>query len=116
MRANVGSRPADVGITLQPQASPAHATAHSYLAVDVTVTPAPALPRPDAPVNPYNHYAEQAQKVHWTATRNKFQGRHHGPTANINEANITLLPFSIDPYGSLGFFAIRLLFDPNPPR
>jgi hypothetical protein len=110
-----GSRPADVGITLQPQASPAHGNLHSCLAVDVTITPAPELPRPDAPANPHNPHAEQAQKVHWTATRNKFQGRHHGPTANMNEANTTLLPFSIDPCGSLGFFANRLLFDPKPP-
>jgi hypothetical protein len=108
-------RPADVGISLQPQASPAHTQPHTYLAIDVTITPAPELPPTNSPVNPYNHYAEQAQKVHWTATRNKFQGRRHGPTANINTSNITLLPFSIDPFGSLGFFANRLLYDPPPP-
>jgi hypothetical protein len=39
-----GSMPADVGITLQPQASPAHTTSHSCLAIDVTITPAPELP------------------------------------------------------------------------
>jgi hypothetical protein len=33
----------------------------------------------------------------------------------MNEANITLLLFSIDPCGSLGFSANRLLFDPKPP-
>ena len=29
--------------------------------------------------------------------------------------NITLIPFSIDPYGSFGYFANRLLYDPPPP-
>jgi hypothetical protein len=100
------------GITLQPQASPAHATPHSHLAVNVIITPAPESPRLDAPTNPCNPHAEQAQKVHWTATRNKFQGRHHGPTA---DTNMTLLSFSIDPRGSPGFFANRLLFNPKPP-
>jgi hypothetical protein len=110
-----GNRPADVGITLQPQASPAHSQPHTYLAIDVTITPAPPLPPPDTPVNPYNTYAAQAQKVHWNATRDKFQGRRHGPTANLNQMNITLIPFSIDPYGSFGYFANRLLYDPPPP-
>jgi hypothetical protein len=45
-----GNQPADVGITLQPQASPSHSTPHVHLATDVTITPAPALPAPDAPV------------------------------------------------------------------
>jgi hypothetical protein len=111
-----GNRPADVGIALQPQASPAHTLPHTYLAIDVTITPAPILPPSDTPVNPYNQYAEQAQKVHWTATREKFQGRRHGPTANLNQVNLTLIPFTIDPFGSLGFFANRLLYDPPPDK
>jgi hypothetical protein len=93
---------------------------HSYLATDVTIMPAPELPQHEAPVNPHNPHAKQAQRVHWTATRtsSKLQGRHHdaGPTANLNTANITLLPFSTDPYGRFGFFANRLLFEePKPP-
>jgi hypothetical protein len=111
-----GNRPADVGVTLQPQASPAHAQPHTYLAIDVTITAAPKLPLPDTPVNPYKPYAAQAQKVHWTSTRDKFHGRRHGPTANLNQQNLTLIPFSIDPYGSLGYFANRLLYDPPPDK
>jgi hypothetical protein len=64
-----GHRPADVGITLQPQASPSHQLPHTYLAIDVTITPTPRFPRHDAPPNPYNPYAVQARKVHWDSTR-----------------------------------------------
>jgi hypothetical protein len=110
-----GHRPADVGITLQPQASPAHAAPHTYMAIDVTITPPPTLPLPDTPVNPYNPYAAQARKVHMTSIRDKFQGRRHGPTENLNEVGFTLIPFTIDPYGSLGYFTNRLLYDPPPP-
>jgi hypothetical protein len=40
-----GNGPADVGIALQPQPSPAHETPHScLLAVDFAITPAPKLP------------------------------------------------------------------------
>ena len=62
-------------------------------------------------MNPYNQYAAQAQKVHMTSIRDKFQGRCHGTTANLNQVHLTLIPFSIDPYGSLGYFANRLLYD-----
>jgi hypothetical protein len=105
-----GHRPADVGITLQPQASPSHQLPHTYLAIDVTITPTPKFPRHDAPPNPYNPYAAQAQKVYWDSTCAKFQGRRHGTTANLNQVNITLIPFTIDPFGSFGYFATRLLY------
>ena len=109
-------RPAVVGITLQPQATPAHQNPHTYLAIDVTITAPPTLPNPALPPNPYNPYAEQAQKVHWDSIRSKFQGRRHGSTENINNTYLTLIPFSIDPYGSYGFFANRLLYHPLPPK
>jgi hypothetical protein len=108
-------RPADVGIFLQPQASPAHTTPHKYLAIDVTMTPAPKLPLPDTHVNPYKPYAAQAQKVHMTSIRDKFYGRRSGSTEEINKLGLTLVPFSIDLYGSLGYFANCLLYDPPPP-
>jgi hypothetical protein len=82
-----------------------------HLAIDVTITATPKFPRHDAPVNPYNLYAAQAQKVHWDSTRATFQGRKHGMTANLNQVNITLIPFTIYPFGSLGYFATRLLYD-----
>jgi hypothetical protein len=105
-----GNRPADVGITLQPQASPAHSRPHTYLALDITITPPPTMPRTDIPANPYKPHAEQAQKVHWVKIRDKFQGRKHGPTANLNDSKLTLIPFTIDPFGGLGYFAERLLY------
>jgi hypothetical protein len=40
-----------------------------------------------------------------------FQGRRHGPTAaNLNQVYITLIPFTIDPFGGFGYFATRLLY------
>jgi hypothetical protein len=84
---------------------------HTYLAIDVTITPTPKFPRHDAPPNPYNPYAAQPQKVHWDSTRAKFQGQRHGTTANLNQVNIvTLIPFTIDPFGSFGYFTTQLLY------
>ncbi len=70
------------------------------------------MPRPDVPANPHKPHAAQAQTVHWKSIRDKFQGRKHGIIANLNQAQITLIPFSIDPYGGLGYFADRLLYEP----
>jgi uncharacterized protein YfaA (DUF2138 family) len=42
--------------------------------------------------------AAQAQKVHWTssgAACDKFKGRRHGATTNLNQANLMLITFSI---------------------
>jgi hypothetical protein len=58
-----GHCPADVGITLQPQASPAHTQPHTCPAIDVTITPPPDLPLSTSTVNPCNPHAAQAQKV-----------------------------------------------------
>jgi hypothetical protein len=98
------------------QASPAHAQPHTCLAIDVTITPPPSLPLPATLVNPHNPHAVQGHRaVHWKSTRNEFQGRRHGTMANLNQAHLTLIPFSIDRHGSLGCFAICLLYDPSPP-
>jgi hypothetical protein len=68
-----GNRPSDVGVTLQPQASPAHAQPHTYLAtIDVTITAAPKLPLPDTPVNPYKPYAAQPQRFTGLALTTNF--------------------------------------------
>jgi hypothetical protein len=82
---------------------------HGRRRLETRVAP-PKFPRHDAPLNPYNPYAAQAQKVHWGSTRVKCQGQRHGTTANLNQVNITLIPFTIDPFGSFGYFATRLLY------
>jgi hypothetical protein len=103
-----GHRPADVGIILQSQALPSHQPPHTYpVLIDVTITPTPKFPCHDAPLNPYNPYAAQAQKTHWNSKCTQFQGRRHGTTANLN---LTLIPFMIDPFGSFGCFATCLLY------
>jgi hypothetical protein len=33
-----------------------------------------------------------------------FQGRRHGPTANLNQVNLTLIPFTIDHFEAWVFF------------
>jgi hypothetical protein len=107
-----GNRPADdVGITLQP--SPAHL--HTYVpAIDVTIIPLVSAVETRHPVNPYNQYAEQAQRF-TGLPREKFQGRRHGPTANLNQATSHSSLFTIDPFEAL-FFANRLLYDPPPDK
>jgi hypothetical protein len=77
-----GHRPANVGITLQPQGLPSHQPPHTYLAIDVTITPTPKFPCHDALINPYNPYAAQAQKFHWDSTRAncKAEGMEQQPT------------------------------------
>jgi hypothetical protein len=104
-----GHRLADVGITLQPQSLPSHQPPHAYLAIDVSITPTPKFPHHDAPIYPYNPYAAKTQNVHWDSTRAKFQGQRHGTTTNLNQVDITPIPFTIDPFGSFGYFATHLL-------
>jgi hypothetical protein len=70
----LGHHPVHVGITLQPQALPSRQPPHTYLALDVTITPTPKFPGHAAPPNPYNPYTAQAQQVHLDITRAKFQG------------------------------------------
>jgi hypothetical protein len=71
--------------------------------IDVTTTSAPKLPLPDTPVNLYKPYAAQAQKVYsWTSSPdpNFKDDDTEQQTANLNQVNLTLIPFSINPYGS----------------
>jgi hypothetical protein len=100
--------PTDIGIIVQPQASPSHQPPHPYLVIDVTITAMPKSPCHDATLNLYNPYAAQAQKVHWDSTRAKFLGHRHGMMANLNQIHITLIPFTIDLFSSFGYFAQRL--------
>ena len=55
---------------------------------------------------------EQTPANHWKSIRDKFQGRKHGIIANLNQTQITLIPFSTDPHGGLGHFADRLTCEP----
>ena len=74
------------------------------------------LPLPDSPASPRNHCAARAQKARMTSACNELQGRRRSTPVNLSQARITSIPLSIDPCGSPGCFATRLLFDPPPDK
>jgi hypothetical protein len=85
------------------------------MAIDVTIPPHPTPLQVLPPDTTLSTLAEQAHVVHHGSTRQKFIGR--STTANnteiINELNqegIYLIPFTIDHYGGLGYFANRFLY------
>jgi hypothetical protein len=106
-------RPADVAVRLK---SPTKAQS-STLALDVTITPVPSHLPSQSPSNQPTNLLE----AHLVSIRAKLSGRTHGTLTNrdviaaINRENITLLPFTVDHLGGLGFFAHTFLFSKNPP-
>ena len=109
------SRPADVGLRLSPSYAPDPLTApFCFLAIDVSVAPTPPL-HDDPTKN-----ADSALHNHLTVEAAKFLGRdtkHCIGQMLIHELTSTgtsILPFSIDPLGGLGPFAISLLFRSTP--
>ena len=107
-------RPADIALRLK---SPTAALS-TTLAIDVTITPVPAhlrsQPTPSQPSN--------LHEAHLRSIRSKLTGRTHSSVSNsaiiqaINTNDITLLPFTVDHLGGLGYFSHRLFFDtPAPP-
>jgi hypothetical protein len=106
-------RPADIAVNLK---SPTMAKS-SVLAIDVTVTPVPPhLPSQPQLTNPIN-----LSEAHLRSIRSKLSGRTHGALSNqdviaaINRENITLLPFTVDHLGGIGFFSHSFLFGKDPP-
>jgi hypothetical protein len=109
-------RPADIALRLKTPT----ATQSTTLAIDVTITPVPTNFRSQPTLSqPSNLHA-----AHLRSIRSKLTGRTHGNVHNstltqaINAAHITLLPFTVDHLGGLGYFSHRLFFHPtypNPP-
>jgi hypothetical protein len=106
-------RPADIAINLK---SPTNSNS-TLLALDVTVTPVP----PHLPSQPQLTNPPNIPEAHLRSIKGKLSGRTHGNLSNqdviaaINKENITLLPFTVDHLGGLGFFSHSLLFGKNPP-
>ena len=112
-------RPADIGFPpLSPSShsDPSHTS--RYIAIDVTIPPAPVshttgLPQ-QLPSNPPIYAAHEA------SSRRKFIGRTSQIDAalliaDLNANHITLLPFTVDHLGGFGFFLYQFLFGTHPP-
>ena len=106
---NSNTRPADVGMPLSPTYCTNITTPpSSYLAIDVAVT------KPPSASQRVPSYAASATHWHNEKAKAKFSG--NGDQAGrdnittLNNAQIQLLPFTIDPLGGLGSFAHRFLF------
>ena len=112
-------RPVDIGFPpLSPssQSDPSHTS--RYIAIDVTIPPAPVshvdglsqqLPSP----HPLN-------AAHEASSRRKFIGRTSQVDAalliaDLNANHITLLPFTVDHLGGFGYFLHQFLFGTHLP-
>ena len=112
-------RPADVGLHLQPSAlRVAPPFPASFLAIDVTVTNCP-----DASETQPTNQNKLIQRAHLSSIRSKLHTKVHVNKeqyfASLLQAGIILLPFTVDPFGSLGHFAHAFLYGstnrPPPP-
>lgn len=90
-----GRRPADVGINLRPQSSTKAPLLYRRIAIDVTITTAQpsAPPAPNLPDPPLTH---TLTKAHHKSAQDKFANGGTPVTAEINQAGIYLLPFTVD--------------------
>ena len=100
-------RPADVGLLIRPAAlSNPPSTPVSTVAIDITVTSSPTT---DPPARPTPQ--KPLTKAHLDSLRRKLShsASVHNPAyfQNLLDNNILLLPFTIDPFGGLGYHAHR---------
>lgn len=113
-----GSRPADVALLLHPCYPAPKEPKFRMAAIDVSIT-SPCSPDSDADTN--NH-TESVSYRHRLTERRKFHGHDTRSSGRVtsgqfvieecNNNNIVLIPFTVDPYGGLGFFARSFLFGP----
>ena len=109
-------RPANVGLQLQPyHHSRTRASAHIYAAIDITISGLPGL-APDShhqeKENIVNHMRAEVTK--WKGPSRKNRSGTQVPGDQVISAMLTrrivLLPFTVDPFGSIGPVAKRLLY------
>ena len=109
-----GRRPADVGLRLHPHHHSQRSTSrHAYAAVDVTITGTPpTAPDSDQPTQSLqNHMRKEILKLRG-ATRKESTGEYvpgDDVICALLRRNVILVPFTVDPFGSLGPLARRLL-------
>jgi hypothetical protein len=109
-------RLADIAINLQAPT----AAKSTILAIDITITSVlPHLPSQPQLNNPLDIPEAHLRSIR--SIRSKLSGHTHGFLSNqevitaINRKNITLLPFTVDHLGGLGFFSYSLLFGKDSP-
>jgi hypothetical protein len=103
-------RPADVGIRLRPSAlSSTPKTPIDFLAIDITVTKTPDAmtavePASNNPVTKAHLFSLRRKLSHSADVNNStyFQA--------LLDNNIALMPFTVDPFGGIGYFAHRFLY------
>ena len=106
-------RPADVGLHLKSTAFSGSAPqSANFLAIDVTVTGCPTASDVSPNLNPFS-------KIHMNAVKGKLQSARPQTISNpayfraLHQQGIILLPFTVDPFGGLGYFASRFLYGPT---
>jgi hypothetical protein len=88
----------------------------SILALDIIIAPVP----PHLPSQPQLNNPTSIPEAHLYSIRSKLCGCTHGSHSNqqviaaINRENITILPFTVDHLGGIGYFSHLLLFGAKP--
>lgn len=116
-QANPTSRPADVCVDLRHTYAAPPLIPFTKAAIDVSITP--PLPPPSGGDS---SYTVSVTSHHQSVERKKFRGPSVGRShvngeeviRALNDSNVVLIPFTVDPHGGLGPFANRLYFGLRP--
>jgi hypothetical protein len=93
-----------------PPPLPLHNPPFTYIAIDIRTVSFDHLKTPSARLT-LEKAATHISKVHNKGACQKFC--HEPIVTLLNSSEILLLPFTVDPYGALGYFACELFFLPS---